>query len=155
MCSLLTSLRKENRGFPGCVVVKNLPARAGDTGLIPGPGRSNVPLSNQGRVPRLLSALSGAPPPRAAATEPAHPPEARLPRAAARWEGHAPPRKATPACHTSGKPLTQQRRPSTAENKRLHKKRKEHRCEDTPPQGRGHRLEGEDSEPLWVFLSVR
>ena len=42
----LTSLRKENRGFPGAVVVKNLPANAGGRGLIPGPGRSNVPLSN-------------------------------------------------------------------------------------------------------------
>ena len=28
------------RGFPGGAVVKNLPARAGDTGLSPGPGRS-------------------------------------------------------------------------------------------------------------------
>ena len=27
-------------GFPGDTVVKNLPARAGDTGLIPGSGRS-------------------------------------------------------------------------------------------------------------------
>ena len=28
------------KGFPGSSVVKNLPANAGDTGLIPGPGRS-------------------------------------------------------------------------------------------------------------------
>ena len=27
-------------GFPGCSVVKNLPASAGDMGLIPGLGRS-------------------------------------------------------------------------------------------------------------------
>ena len=27
------------KGFPGDSVVKNLPANAGDTGLIPGPGR--------------------------------------------------------------------------------------------------------------------
>ena len=27
-------------GFPGGLVVKNLPANAGDTGSIPGPGRS-------------------------------------------------------------------------------------------------------------------
>ena len=29
-----------NEGFPGGSVVKNLPANAGDTGLIPGLGRS-------------------------------------------------------------------------------------------------------------------
>ena len=28
------------KGFPSSSVVKNLPANAGDTGLIPGPGRS-------------------------------------------------------------------------------------------------------------------
>ena len=33
-------------GFPGGSVVKNLPANAGDTGLIPGPGRSHMPWSN-------------------------------------------------------------------------------------------------------------
>ena len=32
--------------FPGGAVVKNPPANAGDTGLIPGPGRSHVPRSN-------------------------------------------------------------------------------------------------------------
>ena len=30
----------QNRGFPGGLVVKNLPASAGDTGSIPGSGRS-------------------------------------------------------------------------------------------------------------------
>ena len=30
-------------GFPGGSGVKNLPANAGDTGSIPGPGRSHVP----------------------------------------------------------------------------------------------------------------
>ena len=34
---------------------KNLPASAGDLGLIPGPGRSHVPQSNQLHVPQLLS----------------------------------------------------------------------------------------------------
>ena len=33
-------------GFPGGSVVKNLPANAGDTGLIPDPGRSHVLQSN-------------------------------------------------------------------------------------------------------------
>ena len=34
------------RGFPGGTVVRNLPANAGDTGSIPGPGRSHMPRSN-------------------------------------------------------------------------------------------------------------
>ena len=32
-------------GFPGGAVDKNLPANAGDTGSIPGPGRSHMPWS--------------------------------------------------------------------------------------------------------------
>ena len=35
-----------SRGFPGGVVVENPPANAGDTGSIPGPGRSHMPRSN-------------------------------------------------------------------------------------------------------------
>ena len=34
-----------HRDFPGGLVVKNLPANAGDTGSIPDPGRSHVPQS--------------------------------------------------------------------------------------------------------------
>ena len=45
-----------NGGFLGFSVVKNLPGNAGDAGLIPGPGRSHMPLS-----------------PRAAVTEPSRP----------------------------------------------------------------------------------
>ena len=33
-------------GFPGGTVVKNLPANAGDTGSIPGLGRSHMARSN-------------------------------------------------------------------------------------------------------------
>ena len=33
-------------GFPGGAVVKNLPANAGDMGLILGQGRSHMPRSN-------------------------------------------------------------------------------------------------------------
>ena len=33
-------------GFLGGSVVKNSPAKAGDTGLIPGPGRSHISWSN-------------------------------------------------------------------------------------------------------------
>ena len=32
--------------FPGGAVIKNLPANAGDTGSIPGLGRSHMPQSN-------------------------------------------------------------------------------------------------------------
>ena len=38
--------RMKLEGFPGGAVVKNLPANAGDTGLIPGPGRSHMLGSN-------------------------------------------------------------------------------------------------------------
>ena len=38
--------KKKKRDFPGGAVVKNLPANAGDTGSIPGPGRSHMPRSN-------------------------------------------------------------------------------------------------------------
>ena len=37
---------KSYRDFPGGAVVKNLPANAGDMGLIPGLGRSHMPRSN-------------------------------------------------------------------------------------------------------------
>ena len=40
------SIDKNSRGFPGGSVVKNLPASAGDLGLIPDPGRSHIPRSN-------------------------------------------------------------------------------------------------------------
>ena len=33
-------------GFPGGLVVKTPPCDAGDTGSIPGPGRSHMPQSN-------------------------------------------------------------------------------------------------------------
>ena len=46
--------------FPGGAVVGNLPANAGDTGLIPGLGRSHMPRSNWGREPQLLSLRSRA-----------------------------------------------------------------------------------------------
>ena len=37
---------EREKGFPGGAVVKNLPANAGDTGLIPGLGRSHMPRSS-------------------------------------------------------------------------------------------------------------
>ena len=38
--------KKWELDFPGGPVVKNPPADAGDTGSVPGPGRSHMPLSN-------------------------------------------------------------------------------------------------------------
>ena len=35
-----------HRDFPGGPVVENSPANAGDTGLIPGPGRFHMPCCN-------------------------------------------------------------------------------------------------------------
>ena len=37
---------KDTGGFPGDSVVKNLPANAGDTGSIPGPGKSHMLWGN-------------------------------------------------------------------------------------------------------------
>ena len=39
--------KQKNKGFPGGSMVKNPPANAGDTGSIPGRGRSHMPQSNQ------------------------------------------------------------------------------------------------------------
>ena len=41
---------KHPEGFPGASVVKNPPANAGGTGLIPDPGRSHMPWSNWAHV---------------------------------------------------------------------------------------------------------
>ena len=44
---ILFSLKNALDGdFPGGAVVKNPPANVGDTGSIPGPGRSHMPQSN-------------------------------------------------------------------------------------------------------------
>ena len=47
-------------GFPGGSVVKNPPANAGDTGLIPSLGRPHVPQSNEAHSPQLLKLCSRA-----------------------------------------------------------------------------------------------
>ena len=53
-------VRESHRDFPGGLVVKNLPANAGDTRSIPDPGRSHMPQNNLARVPQLLSLCSRA-----------------------------------------------------------------------------------------------
>ena len=55
--------KKPRGGFPGGAGVKNLPANAGDTGSIPGPGRSHMLQS----IPHAAERLS----PCATTTEPA------------------------------------------------------------------------------------
>ena len=47
-------------GFPGGAVVWSLPANAGDTGSIPGPGGSHMPQSSWAHAPQLLDLRSGA-----------------------------------------------------------------------------------------------
>ena len=54
-------IRNQTRGgFPGGSVVKNLSANAGDTGSIPGLGRSHILWSSYARMPQLLSLCSTA-----------------------------------------------------------------------------------------------
>ena len=95
----------EFRDFPGCTVVKNLPANARDTGSIPGLGRAHMPRSNSARAPQLLSLSSRAREPQllspCATTT-----EARAPRACAlqqrkppQWEACALQQKAAPTRH--------------------------------------------------------
>ena len=45
-CESWTIKKAECRGFPGGTVEKNLPANAGDTGSIPGPGGFHMPRSS-------------------------------------------------------------------------------------------------------------
>ena len=52
---------KENQGFPGGSVVKNRPTNAGDTGSIPGLGRSHTPQGNQACALQLLSPHAATP----------------------------------------------------------------------------------------------
>ena len=74
-------------------MVKNPPANAGETGLIPAPGRSHMPQSNKAREPQLLS-------PQATTTE-AHAPRAYAPQQEKplQWEARTPQWKVAPARH--------------------------------------------------------
>ena len=69
------NLKHNSRGFPDCLVVKNLPANAGDLGLIPDPMCHGA---TKPRAPQLLSLCSTAWKPRlpspCAATTEAHAP---------------------------------------------------------------------------------
>ena len=52
--------RGNRRGFLGDSVVKTPPARAGDMGSIPDPGRSHMLQSKEAHAPQLLSLCSRA-----------------------------------------------------------------------------------------------
>ena len=89
--------------FPGGEVDKNMPANAGDTGLIPGPGRSHMPRSNYARAPQLLSLRSRAREPQllslCAKTTEAHAPRARAlqQEKPLQWEARTRQRRVAPA----------------------------------------------------------
>ena len=85
-------------------MVENLPANAGDTGSSPGLGKSHMPRSNWAREPQLLSLRSTT---REAAI-------VRGPRTAMKSGPHLPQLE---------KALTQTRRPNTAKNKLIKKKK--------------------------------
>ena len=44
--NLNCQIKSQVQGFPGGLMVKSPPCNSGDTGLIPGPGRSHVQQSN-------------------------------------------------------------------------------------------------------------
>ena len=49
----MKQLKKQPRDFPGGPVVRNPSANAGDTGSIPDPERSHMPLGNKVSVPQV------------------------------------------------------------------------------------------------------
>ena len=53
-------LLRRGLDLSGDTADRNLPANAGDTGSIPGPGRFHMPRSNEAHVPQLLSPSSKA-----------------------------------------------------------------------------------------------
>ena len=87
-----------NRDFPGGAVVENPPANAGDTGSIPGPGRSHM----------LRATTTEACAPRARAPKQEKPPQ---------WEACCIATKSSPRSPQLEEARTQQQRPNTAKNK--------------------------------------
>ena len=62
-----------DQDLPGGSVAKTLPVNAGDTGLIPEPGRPHMPRSKQAPASQLLSLCSRAHKPRVTTTDPCTP----------------------------------------------------------------------------------
>ena len=96
---------KARRDLPGGPVVKNPPANAGDTGLIPGPGRSHMPRSTEVRAPQLL--------------KPAHLEPLLCNKRSHRKEKPTHCSEEQPSLPTTEKAGAQQQRPSTAKNNDL------------------------------------
>ena len=57
---ILIFKKLSDQGFPGGSEVENLPAKAGDTGLIADPGKSYMMWRDQVCAPQLFSLCSGA-----------------------------------------------------------------------------------------------
>ena len=91
-------------GFPGSLVVKNLPANAGDSSLSPHPGRFHIPWSSSACATQLLSLC-------AAPLKPAHPqtyaPQQEKPL---QWEAR------TPQLETSSRLLQLEKNPHSNED---------------------------------------
>ena len=102
---------------PGGSVVKTLLVNAGDTGLIPDPGRSHMLQSNQAHMPQLPCLYSRAqepqlPSPQAATTK------ARVPQSSHSAREKPPPGEARTPQPDSEPPLTATReKPQTAKTK--------------------------------------
>ena len=86
------SLKDANKGFPGGSVVRNPPANAGDTGLIPDPARSHMLQSNKAMrhnylacAPELMKPVH-----LRVHTQQGNPPQ---------WEARPPYETGAPACH--------------------------------------------------------
>ena len=71
-------LKSALQGFPGGSVVENLPAIAGDMGLIPTLGRSHMPHSSTACAPQLLSLCPRACAPQQEKPQQRESPEVRL-----------------------------------------------------------------------------
>ena len=110
-----TEWKKLDRDFPGDTVVKNPPANAGDTGLIPGSGRSHMPQSNEAPVPQLLSLRSTAREPQL--LKPTHLEPTLHNKEATAMRSPCTTTKSSPRSPQLEKANVQQRRPNAAKNK--------------------------------------
>ena len=101
--SAFTFLKESGHwNFPGGPLVKNLPAHAGDMGLMPRLGRLHVPQGNQ-----AMHCSYWAHAPGARAFQQEKPPQ---------WEAHAPQLQSSPRLWQLVKAHMQRQRPSTAKN---------------------------------------
>ena len=100
-----------HQDFPGGPAVKNLSAKARDTGLIPGPGRFHIPQSNKASAPQLLN-------PHTTTTE-AHAPYRLCSSTREATAMRSPARHSEKVAPQREKACVQQWRPSTAKKLRI------------------------------------